>query len=571
MIDLKGKPFYLSEEDIKWVNDTLSKMGLKEKVGQLFCPIGSSFDESELEKLVTDIKPCGIMFRKSPGRELQQAHRFLQSKSEIPLLVAANLEIGGKGIAKEGTLYATQTQVAATDDEEYAYRLGVISAREGSAVGVNWSFAPVVDVDLNFRNPITNTRAYGSDPDRVLRMARAYMRGVQEYGLAVSIKHYPGDGVDERDHHLLASVNTLSVEEWDNTSGKVYKGLIDDGAETVMTGHIMLPEYQRVLSPGIRDEDMKPASLSSELLQGLLREKLGFNGLIVTDATRMTGFMLSMKREDAVPTSIAVGNDIFLFDQGLERDFEHMMNGIDRGILSLERIDEAVTRILALKASLKLHIKKAQNTLVPDEEALEILNCDEHKSWTKECANKAITLVKDKESLLPLSPEKYKKIQLHIMGDKKPPRKPGNHSGGQIVGPIFQELLEKEGFEVDLFDPEKMVPRILGPVEDLIDGCDLVIYFANVGTHSNEATVRLDWAQPAELNGPRFIPEVPTMFISVANPYHLLDIPRVKTFINAYTPNEEVVEALVEKLMGRSEFEGISPIDPFCGKWDTKL
>ncbi len=569
MIDLKGNPFFLSDEDIQWVEKTLKGMSLKQKVGQLFCPIGETFDRQQLKEMIDQYQPCGIMYRTEPAEEVQKAHRFLQQESPIPLLVAANLEAGGRGIAKEGTIYGTQMQVAATDDAQRAYQLGCISAAEGAAVGVNWAFAPVVDIDMNFRNPITNTRTYGSDPERVLRMARGYMKGAHENGLAVSIKHFPGDGVDERDQHMHPSINALSVEEWDATYGKIYKTLIDEGAETVMIGHIMQPAYSRALCPGIRDEDICPGPLSKELMEGLLRKKLGFNGVIVTDSTRMTGFLLSMKREVAVPTSIAIGCDMFLFDLGLEQDFAYMMKGIETGILTEERVEEAVTRILALKAHLGLHKKQKASQLVPGEEALKVLNCEKHKTWTRECADESVTLVKNNEAgVLPITPEKFPRIQLHVMGEHA---RSGNHAGGKLLHGYFKELLEKEGFEVTLFDPKEMTKRIFHPNAETIGDTDLIIYYANEGTYSNQTTVRLNWMVPDELNGPKFLMEVPNIFISVANPYHLQDAPRMKTFINAYTPTEEVLEALVDKLVGRSPFKGVSPVDPFCGMWDTHL
>ena len=569
MIDLKGNPFYLSEEDIQWVEETLKAMDLKQRVGQLFCPIGETFDQHDLKEMIDKYQPCGIMYRTETATEVQKAHRFLQKESPIPLLVAANLEAGGRGIAKEGTIYGTQMQVAATDDAQRAYQLGYISAAEGAAVGVNWAFAPVVDIDMNFRNPITNTRTYGSDPERVLRMAQSYMKGAHENGLAVSIKHFPGDGVDERDQHMHPSINALSVEEWDATYGKIYKTLIDEGAETVMIGHIMQPAYSRALCPEIRDEDIYPGPLSKELMEGLLRKKLGFNGVIVTDSTRMTGFLLSMKRELAVPTSIAVGCDMFLFDLGLEQDFTYMMKGIETGILTEERVEEAVKRILALKAHLGLHKKQKDGRLVPGEDALKVLKCEKHRRWTRECADASVTLVKSNETgVLPITPEKFPRIQLHVMGEHA---RSGNHAGGELLHGYFKELLEKEGFEVTLFNSKEMTKRIFCPNIETIGETDLIIYYVNEGTYSNQTTVRLNWMVPDELNGPKFLTEVPNIFISVANPYHLLDAPRMKTFINAYTPTEEVLEALVEKMVGRSPFKGISPVDPFCGMWDTHL
>jgi beta-N-acetylhexosaminidase len=568
MINLKAKPFYLKAEDIKWIEETLSSMDLKEKVGQLFCPIGMSDKKEELKEFIENFKPGGIMYRPSEGKVMQETHRFLQENSNIPLLISANLEAGGNGIAADGTYFGKQLQVAATDDENMAYKLGVVAGREGRAVGCNWAFAPVVDIDMNFRNPITNVRTYGSDSDRVLRMAREYMKGINEQGVAVSIKHFPGDGVDERDHHLLTSVNTLSVEEWDRTFGKVYRGLIEDGAQTVMAGHIALPNYSKQLDPSLRDEEIMPATLAPEILNGLLREELGFNGLIVTDATPMLGFTAAEKREIAVPKSIASGCDMFLFNKNIAEDYIFMMQGIEKGILTLERVDEAVTRILALKASMGLHKQQVQDTLVPGEEALTLLKCEEHEVWARECADKSVTLVKDTQKLLPITPKKYKRVRLYVLGDSE-----GGFKEGAPVTESIKTALEKEGFEVSLYDTKNLnFGEIFGgSVESLKEKFDLALYVANVETASNQTTVRINWVQPMAANGPWFAKEIPTAFISVANPYHLIDVPMVKTYINAYSSSEYVVEAVVEKITGRSEFEGINPVDPFCGRWDTKF
>jgi beta-N-acetylhexosaminidase len=568
MINLKAKPFYLKDEDIKWVEETLSSMNLNDKVGQLFCPIGMTDKKEELKGFMESFKPGGIMYRPSQGKVMQETHRFLQENSNIPLLISANLEAGGNGIAADGTYFGKQLQVAATDDENMAYKLGVVAGREGKAVGCNWAFAPVVDIDMNFRNPITNVRTYGSDSDRVLRMAREYMKGINEQGVVVSVKHFPGDGVDERDQHLLTSVNTLSVEEWDRTFGKVYRGLIEDGAQTVMAGHISLPQYSRHINPSLRDEEIMPATLAPEILNGLLREELGFNGLIVTDATPMLGFTAAEKREIAVPKAIASGCDMFLFNKNIAEDYKFMMQGIENGILTLERVDEAVTRILALKASMGLHKQKEQGTLVPGEEALALLKCEEHEAWARECADKSVTLVKDTQNLLPITPEKYKRIRLYVLGDSE-----GGFKEGSPVTEIIKTALEKEGFEISLYDTKNLnFGEIFGAsVESMKEKFDLALYVANLETASNQTTVRINWVQPMAANGPWFAKEIPTAFISVANPYHLIDVPMVKTYINAYSSSEYVVEAVIEKITGRSEFKGINPVDPFCGRWDTKF
>ena len=571
-LNLKAKPFYLNDEDLRWVEETLAGMTLNDKVGQLFSLIFMGADGAAYlnELAEAGIKPCGLTGRPQDGPGAQKTVRAMQASAEIPLLISANLERGGDGVAAGGTQFANPLHVAATDDERYAYHLGQICGREGRAVGVNWSFAPIIDIDYNYHNPITNTRTFGSDPDRVLRMAKEYMRGIKESNLAVSIKHWPGDGVDGRDQHLLASVNSLSVEEWDATYGKIYAGMIDAGARTVMSAHIMLPEYSRKLRPGIKDEDILPASLAEELNVDLLRGKLGFNGLIVSDATPMAGFNASLPHAIAVPQMIAAGVDVFLFSINIHQDFQYMLDGIEKGILTKERVDEAVTRILALKASLKLHEKQAAGTLVPDESALENLGSVEHKAWAKDCADQGVTLVKDTQNLLPLDPTQHKRVLLYVLGDN------GGFMGhGNRISPYFIERLNAEGFEVTPFDYEALKgpggwgnPAARDPLGYLAQ-YDIVLYLANLSTASNQTTVRINWGQPMGVDVPKFVHDIPTLFVSVANPYHLQDVPMVKTFINGYTPSEFVVDAVVEKLVGKSDFKGINPVDPFCGLWDA--
>lgn len=568
MINLKDKPFYLSDEDIKWVEKTLEGMTEDEKIGQLFCLIGYSSEEGFLKNMALSFQPGGLMCRPMAAAEVVGTVKTLQENSRIPMLIAANLEKGGNGIAEEGTFLGTPMEVAATDDDEMAYKLGTVCGREGSAVGCNWSFAPIIDIDYNFRNPITNTRTLGSDPDRVRRMGAQYVRAVQEYGVAASIKHFPGDGMDERDQHLVTSINTMSCEDWDKTYGAAYKECIDAGAMTVMIGHIMQPAYSKKLNPELKDKDILPASLSYELTTKLLKEQLGFNGLVVTDATTMAGMVIPMPREQAVPQAIAAGCDMFLFTRNLEEDYGYMKKGIEDGIITEERLHEALTKILGLKAALKLHKKKEEGTLAPElEEAMKVLTSVEHKEWAKECADKAITLVKKEEGVLPISPKKYKKVLFYDIESQL--GYAYSVRGG--VAARVKELLEKEGFDIDQFDVNKGMEGMMTPYSAVTDKYDLIVYLANMATKSNQTVVRIEWAQPMGANVPVYMTSVPTIFISVENPYHLLDVPRVQTYINTYASTDIVLEALVDKLMGRSAFKGKNPVDPFCGMWDTKL
>lgn len=563
MIKFKEKPFFLKEEDIKWVLNTFKSMTLEEKIGQILFPLGFSLEKKDLNTLIKDIKPGGVLFRPQKGREIQEIHRYVQNISRIPLFIAANLESGGNGIATDGTFFGKPLQISATYNDEFAYKLGVVAGREGRAVGVNLSFAPVVDININFKNPITNTRTFGSNPDLIIRMAKKFILGLRESGIGVTIKHFPGDGVDERDQHLLTTINSLSPKEWDKTFGKVYKELIEFGVHCIMVGHIALPLYSKKLNPNLEDRDIMPASLSPELLKDLLRKRLSFNGLIITDATTMLGFTTAERREIAIPKAINSGCDMILFNINIYEDYEYLYNAIKKGVLSEERLDEAVLRILSLKASLGLHLKKENNDLVPEEDALSLLKCPEHEIWAKECADNAITLVRDTQNLLPLSPEKYKKIKLYFLED--------NNGGIKDeykfdLKNIFIKALKKEGFEVFLYkrSEEDIREIIKGSIREFKNKYDLLIYIANIDTASFKSNLSLNWDSPLALNAPWFVSEIPTMFISFGNPYHLFDVPMIKTYINAYSCNEYTVEAVIDKILGKSEFKGKNPVDPFC-------
>ncbi|MBQ9210719.1 MAG: glycoside hydrolase family 3 protein [Clostridia bacterium] len=565
MVNLKANPFFLDDAAIDWVNQTRDAMSVEEKAGQLFCVLFKEAKQEEFDYVYSILSPGGCMYRVIPTERAVQATNTLQQRSRIPLLIAANLEKGGNGIVSEGTLVGSPMEIAATDETAMAEKMAAVCAEEAKAVGANWAFAPIIDIDSNFRNPITNTRTFGSDPERVRRMGAAYVRTVQARGLAASIKHFPGDGQDERDQHLVTSINSMDCDTWMETYGAAYKAGIEAGSLTAMIGHILQPAWTRRLNPTIRDEEMLPGSLSPELLQGLLRGELGFNGLICTDATTMAGYTLAMSRRDAVPASIAAGCDMFLFARNLEEDYGFMLEGIRKGVITPERLDEAVTRILAVKAALGLHRGVKE---VNAEKAKEIVGCAQHHAWAEECAEKGIALVKEQPGVLPLTPEKYKRILFYTI--EPPAGGEGNYKVAAACAKV-RGLLEKEGFQVDDFVPQPYGEGFTTKYEEIVQNYDLILYVANLSTKSNQTVVRIEWKQPMGADCGHYINDVPTVFVSLENPYHLLDFPRVKTYINCYSNNDHCIHQLVEKLMGRGSFQGQNPVDPFCGKWDAHL
>ena len=585
MGNLRIKPYNLDDEGVKWVQDTIANMTIEEKIGQLFINMGASRDEEYLKGVLDNYHIAGVRYNPGTAEEVYEQNRILQENSKIPLLIAANTESGGNGACVDGTYIGNEVKIAATNDKRYAYEMGRVSGVEASAIGCNWSFAPIVDINRNWRNPIISTRTWSEDVDQTLELSLEYMRGIMESGIAPAAKHFPGDGIDERDQHLSFAPNHLSVEEWDETFGKVYGGLFEAGLPSIMAGHISLPSYVRHFNPEATvQEQILPATLNKYILTDLLRGKMNFNGLVVTDASHMVAMTSAMKRSEMLPTAIAAGSDLFLFFNDPDEDFAWMLEGYKNGIITDERLEEALTRILGTKAALGLHKKAKTEILQPKEEAMAKIGLPENVAIATEVADKAITLVKNNEDIFPISVEKHKRV---LLVDVK-----GTEGGfGALIGAqgpkpteILKAQLEEEGFEVSIWEspiekimslPTEERRKAIGsiyaakrPISDLTDNYDLIINVAVVNPNTDQ---RIQWpASKGTPDIPFYVNEVPTIFVSVQCPFHLADVPQVKTYINTYDNKDITLKALVEKMLGRSEFKGVSPVDAYCGLLDTR-
>ena len=588
MVNLKAKPYNLDEQSIEWVKDTIADMTIEEKIGQLFINMGASLEEEYLKSVLDNYHIGGVRYNPSTAEQVYGQNKVLQENSKIPLLIAANTESGGNGACKDGTYVGNEVKIAATNDKKYAYELGRISGVEAAAIGCNWSFAPIVDINKNWRNPIISTRTWSEDADQTLELSLEYMRGIMESGIAPAAKHFPGDGIDERDQHLSFAPNWLSTEDWDASFGKVYGGLFEAGLPSIMAGHIALPEYVRYFNQDATTQElMMPATLSKYILTDLLRGKMGFNGLVVTDASHMVAMTSAMKRSEMLPTAIAAGSDLFLFFNDPDEDFNWMMEGYKNGIITEDRLEEALTRILGTKAALGLHKKAKTEILLPKEEAMARIGLPENVAIAAEVADKGITLVKNTEDIFPIALDKHKRVLLvepkgHEGGFGKLLAMMGGNQKSAIE--ITKELLEAEGFEVEIYEspmdkamklpPEEMAKAMMSvyagkrPISTLTDNYDLIINFANVAPATDQ---RLQWPlSKGTPDIPFYVNEVPTIFVSLQCPFHLADVPQVKTYINAYDNKEVTIKALVEKMVGRSAFVGVSPVDAFCGLGDTR-
>lgn len=589
MIDLTAKPYSLDDEGIQWVEQTIAAMTVEEKIGQLFVNMGASRTYEYLTDALAKYKFGAVRYNPGPAAEVHEQNRILQENSTIPLLIASNAEAGGNGACTDGTYVGYPIKLGATNDPQWAYEMGRISGVESSAIGCNWAFAPVVDLLLNWRNPIISNRAFGADPDLVLASGKAYLRGMAESGVACAMKHFPGDGVDERDHHLSSSVNSMTMEQWDATFGKVYAGMIEAGVQSIMIGHIMLPAYQEHFNPGMKGSDLLPASLCKELTTDLLKGKLGFNGLVVTDASHMVGMTSAMPRRLVLPTAIAAGCDLFLFFNDPDEDLRWMQEGYENGIITEERLQEALRAILGLKAALGLHKKAKQDIVEPAVTALPKIGLPANKAIAAQVTDQAITLAKNvQDGVLPVTPERYPRVL--IIPVKGPPNAAASIFGGGGPPPweTFAEELRKAGHQVEIF--ESAIDRLLklpeeerakglrnmyagkAPVSGLTSKYDLVINVAQV-VGGMQPVERVSWpASKGTPDLPWYVHEIPTILISFSTPFLLADAPAVKCMINAYDGRPDTIAATAAKLtQGVEAFKGVSPVDVFCGFPDTRL
>lgn len=576
MVDLRAKPFYLDDEGVKWVEDTIASMTLEEKVGQLFVQMRHSLDPDEIQKTLDSFHQGGLRWQGGDRQAVYSQNKTYQEKSKLPLLIAANCDNGGDGCLSDGTFVATAAEAAAGGGTQTAYDMGYVAGREAASVGVNWMFNPCADIFMNWRNTIVNTRAFGDNAGQVIENIRAYINGIHQSNIACCCKHFPGDGVEERDQHLVLGVNDLSVEDWDQSFRKVYQTMIDEGLESIMVGHIALPAMSRKLRPGIAEEDIMPATLAPELLTDLLRGELGFNGLVITDASHMAGIACMEKRSVAVPKAIASGCDMFLFSNDAEEDFGYMMDGVKNGVISEERLSDALHRILGLKARLKLY----KSRICAPEIKEEVVGCAEHLRLAEEAAQRCITLVKDTKHNLPIDPARQKRARL-VYIQSTPTSKA--YKGDPVKDVVIEEL-ERAGFTVDVApnfhdlevekgpDPMNMMTMMdCGRMEEFRAKYDVVFLVIYVKGYAQENNVRLRWSCNHSSELPWYATEVPTIGISLNYTNHLIDVPQVRTFINAYGPTRPSIRAAIEKVCGKSAFTGKASETVFCGKWDTRL
>jgi beta-N-acetylhexosaminidase len=539
---LAAAPFHLDADGIAWVRQTLARLTPDDRIRQLF-NLRSAGNDPAVLAAQQGFRPGSITRQAGADWPAERALvAAFNAAAPVPLLVSADLE-GSRMSLPGGGEFPNPLALAAIDDVALTGAVSTAMAREAQAVGINWSFTPVLDINAKFKSAIVATRGFGSDIDTIERHALAQLKAFQQNGVAAAVKHWPGEGFDDRDQHLVTTVNPLGMDAWEARFGRLYRAAIAAGALSVMSAHIALPAFVRERNPDAGVELYRPASLSRDLNEELLRRRLGFNGLIVSDATGMAGLKAWSRRADYLPELVAAGCDVILFVDDMQADYGYVAAALADGRLSWARIDEAVTRILALKAALGLHRGPA---------AVPAIDAAAHRRLADDAARRAPTLVKDTQALLPLDPQKHRRVLVFSTGIVFP----------YLPDPLpfaLPEMLAARGFEVTMATPGQRVAP---------GDCDLVLYLFGEETLLTRGHIFLDWLR---LNGDfvsamqRYWSDIPTLLVSFGYPYYLYDAPRAPTYVNAYSTTETMQRAVLEALLGDIPWNTHSPVDPFAG------
>ncbi|AZI56262.1 glycoside hydrolase family 3 protein [Epilithonimonas vandammei] len=392
------QPKNISNSDIKkandWVDKTYNSLSQDEKLGQLFILAlytnkGEEFI-NQIRNIVKNEKIGGlILMQDDAAREINLVNEF-QSQSKVPLMIGMDAEWGVFQRIAKAHKYPWAITLGAIQDKNLITEMSAKIAEDCKRMGINWDFAPVVDVNTNPNNPIIGNRSFGSDVNNVVNSALAYSNGLQDNRILAAIKHFPGHGDTDKDSHLDLPVVSHNLERLEKIEIAPFKALMNKGIGGVMVAHLYVPSLE--------NEKGIPASISKKIVTGLLKEKLGYKGLIITDALNMGAVANKFKAGELDAMAFKAGNDIMLFSQDVATGKKLIQQAIDKGEISQNRVEESVKKILLTKYYLGL---EKYNNINP-ENVNEDLNNASHSALVQKMYANALTLIKDDKKLLPL-------------------------------------------------------------------------------------------------------------------------------------------------------------------------
>ena len=538
--------FTLSYKDSLKLDLILDKMTLREKCAQVVFPNGyayfasdSSAEIKRLKQFVEKEKVGGILFLQGDVDSLPVVVNKLQKLSEIPLLISADFENGVGARMENGVEFPPPMAIAATRDTALSYETGFITGIESRALGVRQNYAPVLDVNNNYLNPIINYRSFSDKPEVVVKFGEAYIDGLQKSGVIATAKHFPGHGATETDSHNELPVINKSKKELLNFELIPFEKAIQTGTASIMVAHLSIPSL----------DEKYPATLSHNVISGLLKDKLKFSGLVVSDAMNMHAITSAYSNEEAVRLAFNAGNDVILFPPDVKTAVDALYDGVLLNKISMKRLLTSVKKIIALKIKLGLFNDDTLNI----KQTEQILSDKSHKRLARTIAEKSITLLKNKGNILPLKSNRFKKIS--VIAFRETDRK---------------DLLEKElpffkFIQSRLPDADYITLNKLSEPKDFRKALtaakksDLVIFPVFIGVQSFSGEITLSKPMKKLIRKINLL-KTSTIVLGMGNPYIISDLPNTDVYLTSYGLANASQAAIVQALFGENDISGKLPV-----------
>jgi len=537
----------------KWADATLRGMSTNEKIGQLlFTTYHGSFtprDAAAYAQMMHDVEdlhvggfinithgsPLGI--QKSQVYPTAVLTNQLQAKSKLPLLIGADFERGTGMRLDEGTSFPTAMALAAAGDPQDAYTMGKVTAQEARAAGIQWIYAPDADVNNNPGNPIINTRSFGENPERVAEFVSAFVRGVEENGGLATAKHFPGHGDTAADSHIDLPVIRADRERLEHLELVPFRAAIAAGAGSVMTGHLSVP--------ALEPDSNTPATLSANILTGVLRDELHFDGLVVTDAMDMGGITTRFAPGEAAVRAVLAGADALLMPPVPDAAFEALQQAVKSGRISRERLDASVRRILWAKASLGL----------PHERLVDLNAINQHfgsvaqQNVAQEISDRGVTLLRDANRVLPLDGAKPQRaLLLAFYADPEP------YPGEDLERELRTRFDSVTTLRADTRFVKAETLKLPAP-----DSYDVVILALFVRVSDRKGNVDIPAEQQAVAEQ-IFRTGKPVVTVGFGSPYLIERFPQAPTWLAAFGISDVAQISIARALFGQIPIRGHVPV-----------
>jgi beta-N-acetylhexosaminidase len=538
----------------EWVEKTLRSMTLDEKIGQMIVPSGPPagnfrpVDSDEMNTIRRNITEFHVGGYHTFGGDVAAnalAINEMQRMAKLPLLITADVEGGPAYVLFGATRLPLAMSFGAAGDPQLAYEAGKLTAQECRAVGVNWIWYPVSDVNNNPENPIINIRSYGENPESVAKFVTAYIRGAQENGVIATAKHFPGHGDVAMDSHIGMPVLDVSRQRFESLELVPFRAAIVAGVDAVMTTHIYMPQLE--------PEKNVPATLSKNIVTGILRDELHFEGVVVTDAMTMGAISKYFTPAEATLRAVKAGVDVLLFPPSVETTFNTIKAAVASGEIPVSRIDESARRVLGLKAQLDL--ANAKNRFVDVNKLPETVGTRPHRDFAQQVADGAVTLVRDERRVLPLKPSADTRLVQIVMLDSR-----AGWREGTVGRFLTAEMAKKFPRAVTVTVDDQSTPNEFDMVRMLAQLSDTIIVSAFIRVASYKGSIDLTSAEVSLLRD-LVATKKPFVLTVFGSPFVLTHIPEMPSYIVTYDTTPAAELAAVRTITGEIPFRGKLPVN----------